>query len=183
EKIASEGRPTIPIHANNSYATETPVTDGEHVVAYFGMTGVFCYDLAGNLLWKKELGSYPMQFGWGTGSSPALADGRVFIQCDNDKQSFIAALDIKTGDELWRVKREELSNWSTPLVWKNKTRTEVVTAGGGKMRSYDPQTGDLLWEMRASGRSAMSPTAGQELLYVDSADRLMGRTGIFAAVL
>jgi outer membrane protein assembly factor BamB len=183
EKTAHEGQPTIAIHPNNSYASETPVTDGERVVAYFGMTGVFCYDLAGNLLWKKELGSYPMQFGWGTGSSPVMHDGRVFIQCDNDKESFLVALDAKSGDQLWRVKREELSNWSTPVIWKNAQRTELVTAGGSKMRSYDPKSGDLLWEMKASGRCSPSPIATEQMLYVDSVDRLMGRSGIFAAIL
>jgi outer membrane protein assembly factor BamB len=183
EKTAHEGQPAIATHPNNTYASETPVTDGERLVAYFGMTGVYCYDLDGNPLWQKELGSFPMQFGWGTGSSPVLDDGRVFVQCDNDKQSFLVALDVKTGDELWQVKRAEMSNWSTPVIWKNSRRTELVTAGGGKMRSYDPKSGDLLWEMKASGRCSPSPAIGDEVLYVDSTDRLMGRTGIFAAVL
>jgi outer membrane protein assembly factor BamB len=182
EKLAREGRPTIKIHANNTYASETPVTDGERIIAYFGMTGIYCYDLDGNLIWEKDLGVFPTQFGWGTGSSPVLHDDLVYIQCDNDKASFLAALDKKTGDGRWRVEREERTNWSTPYLWKNKLRTELVLAGGGSICSYDPKTGELLWSMKGNGRTATTPTGSEELLYVDSYDRLTGNTGIFAAV-
>jgi len=182
EKTAHEGRPRTPKHRNNSYASETPVTDGERLVAYFGMTGVYCYDLSGSLLWSKDLGAYPMQMDWGTGSSPVLDQQRVFVQCDNDKASFLVALDKKTGNEVWRVARDEKSNWSTPYVWKNKQRTELVAAGGTKMRSYRPETGELLWEMRGSGRTAITPVGNEELLYVDSYDRMMGGRGSLVAV-
>jgi outer membrane protein assembly factor BamB len=182
EKVSREGRPTIKIHTNNTYASETPVTDGERVIAYFGMTGLYCYDLEGNPIWEKELGTFPTQFGWGTGSSPVLHDGLVYIQCDNDKASFLAALDKKTGEAQWRVEREERTNWSTPYLWRNQLRSELVLAGGGSIRSYDPKTGDLLWSMNASGRTATSPTGSEELLFVDSYDRLTGNNGIFAAI-
>ena len=132
EKVAKEARPTIPTHGSNTYATESPVSDGQYVYAYFGMTGVYCYDMAGKLLWTKDLGAYPMQFGWGTGSSPTLFGDKLYIQCDNDQESFLVALDKKTGDELWRKPREEKSNWSTPYIWRNKLRTELVTAGGAE---------------------------------------------------
>jgi outer membrane protein assembly factor BamB len=181
-QTAREGRPTLHIHPNNTYASETPETDGARVIAYFGMTGVFCYDLAGNLLWSKDLGVFPTQFGWGTGSSPALHRDHVFVQCDNDRSSFLVALNTVTGDEIWRATRDEQSNWSTPYIWQNKLRTELVTAGGRKMRSYDPQSGQLLWEMGASGRAALTPVGDAELLYVDSCDRLMGRSGLLAAI-
>jgi len=182
EQTAHEGKPRTPKHRNNTYASETPVTDGERVVAYFGMTGVYCYDLSGNLLWGKDLGAYPMQMGWGSGSSPVLLGDRVFVQCDNDKASFLVALDKKTGDELWRVAREEKSNWSTPYLWKNKHRTELVTAGGTKVRSYRPDNGELLWEMDASGRTAITPVGDEEMLYADSYDRMMGGRGSLVAI-
>jgi len=182
EQTAREGRPTIRIHANNSYATETPATDGERLIAYFGMTGLYCYDLAGKLLWSKELGVFPTQFDWGTASSPIIFEGAVFVQCDNDKSSFLVALDKRTGDELWRAERDEKSNWSTPYVWKNKQRTELVAAGGTKMRSYDPANGKLLWEIAGSGRTATTPVGDDELLYVDSYDRLTGNRGVLAAI-
>jgi outer membrane protein assembly factor BamB len=182
EQTAREGRPTIPVHFNNTYATETPATDGERLIAYFGMTGVYCYDLAGKLIWSKELAAYPTQFDWGPASSPALYENSVYVQCDNEKASFLVALDKRTGDELWRAERQERTNWSTPYVWKNKQRTELVVAGGTKMRSYDPASGKLLWEMAASGRTATTPVGDDELLYVDSYDRLTGNRGVLAAI-
>ncbi len=181
-QTAREGRPTIHIHPNNTYASETPVTDGERVIALFGMTGVYCYDLDGKPLWNKELAAYPTQFGWGTGGSPLLWEDRLFVLCDNDQESFLAALDKRTGDEVWRVVRDEKSNWSTPYLWKNRVRTELVTAGGGMMRSYDPLTGELLWEMKGQGRTSITPVGSEELLYVDSADRLMGIRGRIHAI-
>jgi outer membrane protein assembly factor BamB len=123
-----------------------------------------------------------MQLGWGTGSSPVLHGGRVFIQCDNDQKSFLVALDKKTGDELWRVDRDEKSNWSTPYIWKNKQRTELITAGGSKLRSYNPDNGQVLWEMSGAGRNSLTPVGDQELLYADSVDRLMGRRGPVVAI-
>ena len=182
EQTAHEGKPTIPIQRNNTYASETAVTDGERLIAYFGMTGLFCYDLSGKLLWRTNLGSYSTQFGWGTGSSPVLLGDRLFVQCDNDQASFLLALDKKTGAELWRVKRDEKSNWSTPYIWKNKRRTELVAAGGNKCRAYHPDSGELLWEMNGNGRCATTPVGNEELLCVDSYDRLMGKNGRLAAV-
>ena len=164
---AYEGKPHIPTQASNTYATETPVTDGERVYAYFGMHGVYCYDLSGKQLWKADLGSYSMAMGHGTGSSPALADGRLFIQCDNEEKSFLAALDAKTGKELWRVKRSERTGYSTPLIWKNKARTEVVCLGSPRVRSYDPATGKQLWELGGmAGQAKATPVASGELLFV-----------------
>jgi len=167
EQLAHEGKPTIPIHRTNTYASETPVTDGKRLYVSFGSEGLFCYDLDGKLLWSKNLGSYPMMLGWGTGSSPALEGERLFVQCDNDQDSFLVALDVRTGDELWRVSREEKSTWSSPYVWHNKLRTELVTAGAKKMRSYDLETGELLWESaNARGRCSATPVGTDELLYV-----------------
>lgn len=181
ERLAHEGRPNIPIHQSNTYASETPATDGKRVVAYFGMTGLYGYDLSGGVLWSKDLGALPMQFGWGTGSSAVLHGDRVFVQCDNEKSSFLIALNKETGDEIWRVRRDERSNWSTPLVWENKLRTELVV-GGAKIRAYDPDDGELLWEMNGDGRCATTPVGNDALLYVGSVDRLTGRSGLLAAV-
>jgi outer membrane protein assembly factor BamB len=182
EKTARAGQPPINIHPNNTYATETPATDGERVVAYFGMAGVYCYDFKGELLWSKELGVHPMQFGWGTASSPVLHEGAVYIQCDNDEASFLVALDAMSGDIRWRKERDELSNLATPYVWRNRVRTELVTAGGNRMRSYDPASGEVLWEMQGQGRTATTPVGDGERLYVDSYDRLTGQRGELAAI-
>ncbi len=182
EQIAHEGKPKTKKHRSNTYASETPATDGERLIAYFGMTGIYCYDLSGKPLWNKNLGAFTTQAGWGTGSSPVLYGDAVYVQCDNDQSSFLVALDKRTGDELWRVARAEKANWSTPYLWKNKLRTELVAAGGTKMRSYDPATGDLLWEMGASGRTSITPVGDGELLYVDSFKRFEGSPGRLAAI-
>jgi outer membrane protein assembly factor BamB len=175
ERLAHQGRPAIATHGSNTYASETPITDGERLYAYFGMTGLFCYDLSGKPLWKKDLGSHPMIMGWGTGSSPALEGGRLFILCDNERKSFIAALDAKTGDEVWRAERDEKSNWSTPYIWRNKQRTEVVASGGKKIRSYDPASGKVLWEVKTSGQCSASPVGDEEFLYVGTGGGFAGR--------
>jgi outer membrane protein assembly factor BamB len=182
EQTAFSGKPRVPIHAQNSYATETPATDGERLIVYFGMVGLYCYDLDGKLLWSKDLGSYPVQMDWGSGSSPVMDGDLVFVQCDNDKASFLVALQKSSGEEVWRAAREERSNWATPLIWKNDTRTELVTGGGTKMRSYEPTTGKLLWECAGSGRCSTSPVATRKLLYVDSGDRMTGQRGLLAAI-
>lgn len=182
EQTAHMGKPRTKIHPNNSYATETPATDGERVIAYFGMTGLYCYDLKGQLQWQKDLGSYPTQMDWGSASSPIIHGDLVYVQCDNDKSSFLVALDKRSGDEAWRITRSERSNWCTPYVWKNSQRTELVAGGGASMRSYDPLTGKLLWEMAASGRCSPSPVADGDLLFVNSGDRLTGQRGLLAAI-
>lgn len=182
EQTPYEGKPPMPKHRGNTYASETPVTDGERIIAYFGNKGLACYDLAGKPQWSKSLGEFPMQAGWGSGSSPVIVGDAVVIQCDNNKSSFLLGLDKKSGDELWRIARDEQSNWSTPYLWKNKLRTELVVAGGKKMRSYDPVTRELLWEMAGSGRTSVSPVGDDELLYVDSVQGFWGSPGRFAAI-
>ncbi len=157
--VARESRPPIPRHSTNTYATETPITDGERVYAYFGMSGVYCLDLNGAMLWKKDLGVFEMRAGWGTSSSPVLFDGKLFLQVDNEQQSFLVALDAKSGDEIWRVNRDEKSQYSTPMIWQNSQRNELIL-GGTFYRSYDPETGALLWQLdMAKGRSSATPVA------------------------
>ncbi len=108
--------------------------------------GLFTYDMDGKLLWKKDLGSYRTAFNWGTASSPVLHGDRLFIVDDNEEHSFVVALDAKTGKEIWKVKRDEKSNWATPYIWENDLRTELVTCGKKKVRSYSLD-GKLLWEL------------------------------------
>lgn len=182
DDVASEGKPATAKHRSNTYASETPATDGERVIVYFGMRCLICYDKTGKRLWEKNLGSYETQAGWGTGSSPVIYGDLVIVQCDNSTSSFLVALDKKTGNEAWRVARDEQSNWSTPYLWKNKIRTELVVAGGKKMRSYDPATGKLFWEMAAGGRTSVSPVGDEEMVYLDSVQSFMGSPGPLVAV-
>jgi outer membrane protein assembly factor BamB len=180
KQLALEGKPRIPIQQSNTYATETPVTDGERVYAYFGMHGLFCYDFAGNLVWKKDLGVYPTMMGQGPASSPVLDNGRLFLQIDNEEKSFLVALDAKTGDELWRADRSERTNHCSPIVWKNKLRTELVAGGSQKTRSYDPATGKVLWELgMGGGQCHASPVGDAEQLYVGSTAGFGGGRGGF----
>lgn len=182
ERMVHEGNPRFGKHRTNTFASETPATDGERVIACFGVAGLYCADFDGNIVWKKDLGAFATQANWGTGSSPVIYGNIVYVQCDNEQSSFLAALDKRTGDELWRVAREEQSNWATPYLWKNKERTELVLAGGTKMRSYEPSTGKVLWEMKGSGRTSLTPVGNDELLYVDSVARFMGSPGRLAAI-
>lgn len=183
KRIAKTAPPTEPTHRDNTYASETPVTDGERVYAYFGMNGLFCYDLGGEPVWSKDLGAYPMDNGWGASSSPLLVDGVLVLQIDNESDSFVVALDAATGDEAWRVERpEEPSNWSTPIAWRNSQRAEVVL-GGKTVRSYDPATGEELWSMPIGGRSSATAAVIGDTLYIGSENRVRrGGTpgGLFA---
>jgi outer membrane protein assembly factor BamB len=147
KQLAAEHKPVTGTHISNTYASETPVTDGERVYAYFGMVGVFCYDMNGNLLWTRDLGAFKTFANWGSSSSPAFDGERLFILCDNEDKSFLVALDKKTGKDVWRIARPERSTWSTPILWRNSLRTEVVCMGSDYIRGYDPASGKELWRL------------------------------------
>jgi outer membrane protein assembly factor BamB len=168
ERKVAKGKPATSIHIKNSYASETPVTDGDRVYAYFGNQGVFCFDLDGKPLWEKKFDAMPTRFSWGTASSPALHDGKLFIVNDNEKESYLVCLDAKSGKQLWRVERDEKSNWSTPFIWTNDKRTELITTGTKKIRSYDLD-GKLLWEFGGMSMITIpTPFARHGLLYIGS---------------
>ena len=109
-------------HLKNSYASETPVTDGERVYAYFGNVGLFCFDMNGKPLWSKKWGPFKTRYGWGTAASPVLYKDRIYVVNDNDEQSFMLALNKKTGEQVWRAEREEGTNWATPYIWENESQ-------------------------------------------------------------
>ena len=155
-------------HLKNSFASETPVSDGERIYAYFGNVGVFALDLKGNVLWGKRFEPARTRYGWGTAASPVLYDDRLYILNDNDEKSFMVVLDAATGDEIWRIDREEGSNWATPYIWENNLRTEIVTSGTDKVRSYDLE-GNLLWELAGmSSITIPTPFSKFGLLYIAS---------------
>jgi len=168
ERVAHTGVPPKSRHLKNSYAAETPVTDGERVYVHFGDVGLFAYDLDGKLLWSRPMDALEMQTGFGHAASPVVDDSRVYIVNDNEEQSFVAAYDKRTGEQVWRVDRKEASSWTTPLVWKNDLRTEIITAATGGVRSYDVN-GRLLWQFTGMSTFAVpSPLASGGLLYVMS---------------
>jgi hypothetical protein len=168
EKQVHEGVPKSSIHIKSSFASETPVTDGKRVYCCFGSLGIFCFDFDGNELWRYDLEALPTRLGWGAAASPVLHDGRLYLSNDNEKSSYLVCLDAASGKEIWQVPREEKSNWSTPFVWKNKFRTEIVTAGTSQVRSYDLD-GKLLWSLRGmSSITIATPYEADGLLYVTS---------------
>ena len=168
QKTIHKGKPAQPVHIKNTYASETPVTDGERVYFYFGNVGVFCYDMNGNELWKKSIESVKMRYNWGTAASPVLHKDKLFIINDNEEKSYLLALDKKTGDEIFRINRDEKSNWVTPYIWENDKRTEIVTCGTGKNRSYD-LNGKLLWELGPMSVIAIpTPVEMDGMLYLCS---------------
>ena len=132
---ALEQKPYTAIQPKDSYASSTPATDGERVYSYFGASGLYCHDIGGKLVWKKDLGKFKTQHGWAS-SSPVLDGGRLFLLCDNETKSFLLAVDGKTGDELWRADRDEKSSWGSPFVWK------TMTSGA---RSPVPKRSSVRW--------------------------------------
>ena len=182
EKVVHQGPPAIAIHRSNSYASETPMTDGKHVFVHLGMVGLWCFDTEGNEVWNKPLPTHPMMFGWGSGGSTILDEDSIFLVCDNEKDSFLVAFDKRTGDERWKVEREEASNWSTPYLWKNKLRSELVICGGRATRSYDPKSGEALWSIPANGRCSTTAVGNQDLVIVGSQARTTGKGGTLIAV-
>lgn len=174
-RLAVRAKPRVLRHPHNSYASPTAVTDGQHLIAFFGSEGLYCYDLKGTLLWKKDLG--PMDQGafdvpdyqWGSASSPTLWNGKVFLQVDLQKGSFVAAFNAHSGKELWRTPRDSKPSWSTPTIVESASRTELVTNGVELVQGYDAETGKELWRLKGTSMiSVPTPFTANGLLYVFS---------------
>ena len=173
DRTAHEGVPRVKRHLKSSHANATIATDGRHVIAFFGSEGLYCYDLYGSLLWKNDLGVIDTgafdnpDLQWGAGSSPILHADLVVVQCDQQQDSFLAAYAVGTGEEVWRVERDELPSWSTPVIWRNNDQTDLVTCSPQYSRGYDPLTGEERW--RLGGHSSITvPTAvvGANLIFL-----------------
>ena len=173
ERVAHEGIPRTARHVAETQANQTPATDGTHLVVWFGSEGLYCYDLDGTLLWKRDLG--PLTSGyvvdpsyeWNTASSPIIYKHVVILQVDLLEGSFIAALDIATGTEVWRTERDEVPSWATPLLYEGPPGTELVTLAPNFARGYDPDTGKELWRLgRHSIYASPTPIAGRGLIFV-----------------
>ena len=162
-------KPVVGRHPKNTYASETPVTDGERVYVLFGDVGLYCFDMDGNELWTQKIEPKKTQYDYGAAASPVVHDGKLIMIYDNQEDSYIAAYDAKTGDELWRTARDETMSWATPYIWGHDLRTEIVTTGKNRIRSYDLD-GKLLWEMdgRMSWACIATPFAVDGMLYLNS---------------
>lgn len=133
-------------HNTNNFSSSSPITDGERIYAYFGSRGIFCLDMNGKPLWDRDFGAMKTIVGFGEGSSPAVHNGTVVVPWDHEGDSFLVALDAKTGDEKWKVSRDEGTTWSTPLITEFAGQTQVVASGKNRVRSYDLESGKLIWE-------------------------------------
>jgi len=172
-QIAAKTKPRVLRHPHNSYASPTPATDGTYLVAFFGSEGLYCYDLEGRLLWKKDLGVLDQgafdvpDYQWGAASSPILWNGKVLLQVDRQKNSFLAAFDAKSGKEMWRVPRDSKPAWSSPTVVTSPARTEIVTNGVEHIVGYDAETGKELWRLKGTSMiSVPTPFVANGLIYV-----------------
>jgi len=174
ERTANTASPHEGYHTTyGSYASNSPVTDGKHVYAFFGSRGMYCYDVNGTLIWKKDLGvQMRMRMAFGEGTAPVLHDDRVILIFDHEGDSFIVTLDKETGKEIWRVPRDEQSNWSAPLVVEYLGRKQIVVSATKRVRSYDFQTGKLIWECAGLGLNTIpQPVRQEDLVFVMSGYR------------
>lgn len=178
ERTAHEGVPKTKRHPKSSQASATPVTDGERVVVSFGSEGLYAYDFDGQLLWKQDLGVlnsgwfYDPDYEWGLGSSPIIWNDRVIVQCDIQKDSFLAAFDVATGEPVWRTAREEIPSWSTPTIFQADGHTELVTQATGFTRGYDPATGKELWRFSGNSEIAIpTPVVAGDLVIITNGYR------------
>lgn len=168
-KEAHRGRPPVGRHPKNTYASETPTTDGERLYVLFGDLGLYCYDFDGTLLWTNPIVAKKTMYDYGAAGSPIVHDGQVIVVYDNNEDSFIASFDAKSGEQNWRTPRDEKSTWATPFLWKNDVREEIVVPGKKRIRSYDLK-GKVIWEMdgRMSNLVIPSPFAAHGMLYISS---------------
>jgi outer membrane protein assembly factor BamB len=178
ERTACEGVPKVKRHLKGSQANCTPATDGKHVVACFASEGLYCYDFQGKLLWRRGLDLLDAnfkvadEFQWGFGSSPILYAGLVILQCDLAHDSFIAAYSLEDGRQVWSTPRDEIASWTTPTIWLNSKRIELVTNASQYARGYDPATGKELWRLAKKSEATIpTPVPAGDLVYLTSGNR------------
>ncbi len=176
ERLSHKGVPKVKRHPKATHANSTPVTDGKHVLAFFGSEGLFCYDMAGKPLWKKDFGVLDSAFfmvptaQWGFATSPVIHEGVVIIQADVMKDSFLAAFKVATGEEIWRIARGDVPTWSTPTVHVGEKGTQVIVNGFKHIGSYDFKTGEEIWKLSPGGDIPVpTPVVAHGLVFINGA--------------
>ncbi len=173
-RTAHEGEPRATRHVKATQANTSLAVDGEHLIAFFGSEGLYCYDLDGELQWKRDLGVIDISkydTGWGYSSSPAIHGDRIALVCDDPSRPFAAVLRLSDGEEVWRVSREGVSerSWGTPLIHRAGDVAQVVVNGWPWVVSYDFETGAVLWQIEDGGDNPIpSPFAANDWIYVSS---------------
>jgi len=175
-RTVHRGIPKIERHPKSSHANPTLATDGQHLVAFFGSEGLFCYGMEGKLLWKKDLGLMDSGFfraptaQWGFASSPIIHKGMVYVQCDVLSQAFVAAFQVEDGTEVWRTTREDVPTWSTPAVYGEGDLSRVVVNGYKSIAGYDSETGEEIWKLTGGGDIPVpTPLVANGLIFVTNA--------------
>jgi outer membrane protein assembly factor BamB len=164
-----EALPTEGGHHTNSLASASAVTDGQLVFAFFGSRGLYCLDFDGHVKWQANLGDMFSKHGHGEGASPALYHDTLVVNWDQEAQSFLAAFDKRTGKQLWKVDRDEVTSWATPIVVEHAGRPQVIVPGTKRLRGYDLATGEVIWECGGlTDNIVASPVAGGGMVFAGS---------------
>ena len=176
EKTAYSGKPKVDRHIKSSHANCTPATDGKYLLVFFGSQGLYCYDLDGKLLWTRDLGYLDAgafdvpEIQWGFGSSPIIYEDKVIVLCDVNNQSFITALDLETGKDIWRTLRDENPTWGTPTVHRSEDRMQVIVNGYKHIGGYEVDTGKAIWWMHGGGDiPCPTPVVSNGLVFITNA--------------
>jgi outer membrane protein assembly factor BamB len=167
--------PAVKRHAKSSHANPTVATDGKHVIAFFSSEGLYCFDREGKQIWTKELGKldsgwfYDASYQWGFGSSPIIFENMVIVQCDIQQGSFVTALSLETGAELWRSERNEIPSWSTPTVHRFGDLPMLLTHATKAARAYDARNGEELWSLSKHSEIVVpTPFVAHDLIFIAS---------------
>lgn len=177
ERIAHKGIPRSKRHTKASQANCTAATDGKYVVVHFGSEGLYCYDFKGNLVWKKDMGLLSPGFyaspgiSWGYSSSPVIYNNRVIVLCDIPKSPYLTALDLKTGNEIWKTSRgDEVETYGSPAIYTKERKTQIIVNGYRHAGGYDFQTGKEIWKLGNGGDiPTPTPVIANDLIYLNSA--------------
>lgn len=172
ETMVAKELPLESTHNLGSWASNSPCTDGEYIYAYFGSRGLFCLDFEGNIKWERDFGQMEKHMSFGEGASPYLYKDKIFILWDHEGESFLYAIDKKTGKDVWKLERDERTSWSSPYVVEANGKTQVITSATTNIRSNDFETGELLWTSTGLTRNVIPvPVYEDGLLYVMSGFR------------
>ncbi len=159
-------------HEFGSWASNSPVTDGESIYAYFGSHGLYCLNKEGKIIWERDLGRMDKVRSFGEGSSPIVHENKLIVLRDHEGQSFLHVLNKQTGEDIWKIERDEQSSWTTPFIVEYEGKTQIITSATNKIRSYDFDSGEVIWECSGMTRNVIpSPVAANGMVYLISGFR------------